>query len=153
MHVDDIDDLVFNHHEGVHFAEGDTVFDGTSGLIRKTKNSVEFALFHGTLIGVTGFTLSTDDTDLGIGGKIVAGQPPQGEYFAPKPCSVRISAPDLGGKNAFYIDGVAQSAKPEGDDFVIELAAGPHHWELTDQLPMPVAPAFCAPKITPEERA
>jgi hypothetical protein len=142
VHVDDIDDLVFNHHEGVHFAEGDTVFDGKSGLIRKTKNSVEFALFHGTLIGVTGFTVSTDDTDLGVGGKIVAGQPPQGEYFAPKPSSVRISAPGLGGKNAFYIDGVAQSAKPEGDDFVIELAAGPHHWELTDQLPMPVAPAI-----------
>lgn len=140
VHVDDIDDLVFNHHEGVHFAEGDTVFDGTSGLIRKSKGAVEFALFHGTRIGVAGFTLSTDDTDLGAGGKLVAGQPPQGEYFAPKPCSVRVSAPDLGSKNVFYIDGAAQGAQREGDVFIIDLAAGQHHWELTDQLPMPIAP-------------
>ena len=141
VRVDDIDDLVFNHHEGVHFAEGDAVFDGTAGLIRKSKGAVEFALFHGTRIGVAGFTLSTDDTDLGVGGKIVSGQPPQGEYFAPNPCSVRITAPALGGKAAFYIDGAMQSAKREDAAIVIDLAAGQHHWELTDQLPMPIAPA------------
>ena len=141
VRVDDIDDLVFNHHEGVHFAEGDAVFDGTAGLIRKSKGAVEFALFHGTRIGVAGFTLSTDDTDLGVGGKIVSGQPPQGEYFAPNPCSVRITAPALGSKAAFYIDGAMQSAKREDAAIVIDLAAGQHHWELTDQLPMPIAPA------------
>ncbi len=140
VHVDDIDDLVFNHHESVHFAEGDTVFDGTSGLIRKTKDAVEFALFHGTRIGVVGFILSTDDTDLGIGGKIVTGQPPQGEYFAPQPCSVKISAPDLASKKVFYVDGAPQNARREQDVFVINLAAGHHHWELTDQLPVPIAP-------------
>jgi len=140
VHANDIDDLVFRHPDGVHFAEGDQVFDGTSGLIRKSKNAVEFALFHGTRIGVTGFTVSTDDTDLGIGGKLVAGQPPQGEYFAPKPCSVRITSSAFGGKSAFYIDGAAQSAKREQDAIVIDLAAGQHHWELTDQLPMPIAP-------------
>jgi hypothetical protein len=140
VHVDEIDDLVFSHPEGAHFAEGDQVFDGTSGLIRKTKGAVEFALFHGTRIGVAGFTCITEDTDLGIGGKIVAGQPPHGEYFAPKPSSVRISAPDPGGKTVFYIDGAALTAKREGDAFVIDLAAGHHHWELTDQLPMPIAP-------------
>jgi hypothetical protein len=40
VHVEGIDDLIFNHHDGVHFAEGDAVFDGTSGLIRKTKGIV-----------------------------------------------------------------------------------------------------------------
>ena len=140
VHVEGIDDLIFNHHDGVHFAEGDAIFDGTAGLIRKTQAAVEFALFHGTRIGVAGFTLSADDTDLGIGGRLVAGQPPQGEYFAPKPSSVRISAPDLGSKNVFYIDGAAQSAKREQDAIVINLAAGHHYWELTDQLPMPIAP-------------
>jgi hypothetical protein len=141
VHVDDIDDLIFNHPESVHFAEGDAVFDGTAGLIRKTKGAVEFALFHGTRIGVAGFTCSTDDTDLGIGGKLVAGQPSQGEYFAPKPCSMRISAPALGSKNVFYVDGAALSARRERDAFLIDLAAGHHHWELTDQLPVPIAPA------------
>ncbi len=140
VHVDDIDDLVFNHPEGVHFAEGDAVFDGTSGLIRKSKDGVEFALFHGTRIGVAGFTLSTDDTDLGIGAKLVAGQPPQGEFYAPKPCSVRITAPAIGGKSAFYVDGAAQNARREQDAIVIDLAARQHHWELTDQLPVPLAP-------------
>lgn len=140
VHVDNIDDLVFHHHEGVHFAEGDRVFDGTSGLIRTTKDAVEFALFHGTRIGVAGFTVSTDDTDLGIGGKIVAGEPPQGEYFAPNSCSVRIAAPALGDKAAFYIDGAVQNAKRDGDAVVLTLAAGRHHWELTDRLPVPVAP-------------
>lgn len=141
VHVEDIDDLVFDHHEGVHFSEGDAVFDGTAGLIRKTKAAVEFALFHGTRIGVAGFICSTDDTDLGIGGIIVAGQPMQGKYFAPKPSSVRISAPALGDRSDFYVDGAAQNAKREGDAFVIDLAAGHHHWELTDRLPMPIAPA------------
>jgi hypothetical protein len=140
VHVEGIDDLIFNHHDGVHFAEGDAIFDGTAGLIRKTQAAVEFALFHGTRIGVAGFTLSADDTDLGIGGRLVAGQPPQGEYFAPKPSSVRISAPDLREKSVFYVDGAAQSAKREQDAIVINLAAGHHYWELTDQLPVPIAP-------------
>ena len=140
VHADDIDDLVFNHPEGVHFAEGDAVFDGTSGLIRKSKDAVEFALFHGTRIGIAGFTFSTNDTDLGFGGKLVAGQPPQGELFGPKPCSVRITSPTLGGKSVFYVDGAAQSPRREQDAIVIDLAAGQHHWELTDQLPMPIAP-------------
>ncbi|MDR3752886.1 MAG: hypothetical protein P4K93_08470 [Terracidiphilus sp.] len=141
VHVDDIDDIIFNHHGGAHFAEGDAVFDGTAGLIRKTKAAVEFALFHGTRIGVAGFTFSTDDTDLGIGGKLVAGQPPQGEYFAPKPSSLRISAPALDSKSFFYVDGAALSAKHEQDTIVISLAAGHHHWELTDQSPVPIAPS------------
>jgi hypothetical protein len=140
VHVDDFDDLVFHHPEGEHFAEGDAVFDGTSGLIRKSKNAVEFALFHGTRIGVAGFTFSTEDTDLGMGGKIMAGQPAQGDYFAPKPCSVRISAPSLDGKSIFYIDGAAQNARREQHTIVIDLAAGHHRWELTDQLPVPIAP-------------
>jgi hypothetical protein len=140
VRVEGIDDLVFNHPEGVHFAEGDVVFDGTSGLVRKTKGAIEFALFHGTRIGVAGFILKTENTDLGMGGRLVAGQPPQGEYFAPNPGSVRISAPGLGDKSVFYIDGAAQGAKREGDAFVIDLTAGHHYWELTDQLPMLIAP-------------
>ena len=123
----------------MHFAEGDAVFDGLQGY-PQSKDGVEFALFHGTRIGVAGFTLSTDDTDLGIGAKLVAGQPPQGEFYAPKPCSVRITAPAIGGKSAFYVDGAAQNARREQDAIVIDLAARQHHWELTDQLPVPLAP-------------
>jgi hypothetical protein len=54
---------------------------------------------------------------------------------------VRISAPGLDSKNFFYVDGAGQSARHEQDAFVIDLAAGHHLWELTNQLPMPIAPA------------
>lgn len=136
----DIDDLVFFNPAPVHYLEGDTFFDGTAGLIRKTKSGIEFALFHGTRIGVSGITFSADDSDLGIGGTIVAGQPPRGKYFAPKRTSLRIAAPALTEKTAFYIDGAAQSARRDQDALVIDLEAGHHQWELTDQLPVPIAP-------------
>ncbi len=140
VHADEFDDLVFFRTEPTHYAEGGTVFDGTSGLIRKTKAGIEFALFHGTRIGVSGVTFSTDDLDLGIGGTIVAGQAPRGKYFAPKRTSVRIAATSLAEKTVFYIDGAAQNARRDQGAMVIDLEAGDHHWELTDQLPVPIAP-------------
>ena len=116
VHVDDIDDLIFHHPEGVHFAEGDTIFDGTAGLIRKNRDAGEFALFHGTRIGIAGFICSNDDSDLGFGGKIVPGQPPQGEYFAPQSCSLKIFVPDLSRKTVFYVDGRTKCTVRAGRD-------------------------------------
>ncbi len=137
-----IDDYVFRDPDPVHFSEAAILFAGTSGLIRVSKDKSDFALFHGTQIGVAGVLLTTKDTDLGIGGSVVAGQAPRGEYFAPKPSSVKISMPSLTEQIKFYIDGAAQQGKLESGVLTLELKEGRHHWELTDRLPVPVAPSI-----------
>jgi len=135
-----VEDLVFRNFRPVRYAQGATVFEGTAGLIRTGKDKIEFALFHGTRIGVQGIAFSTGDTDLGIGGVIVSGQAPRGEYFAPKPSSVTINVASSSPMTRFYIDGEAQAAQSEASGLVVNLKAGHHCWELTDALPIPVAP-------------
>ncbi|MDR3698175.1 MAG: hypothetical protein P4L56_00990 [Candidatus Sulfopaludibacter sp.] len=133
-------DLIFRNPEPVHFAEGGNVFDGTAGFIRTTKDKTEFALFHGTRIGAQEIVCSTQDTELGIGGAIVPGQAPRGVYYAPKPSPVRVAGQALTGETVFYIDGQARTARREAGALVIDLDQGRHHWELTDRLPVPIAP-------------
>jgi hypothetical protein len=135
-----IQDLVFRNPEPVRFAEGDFIFEGTAGLIRTTNEAVEFSLFHGSRIGVSGHLFATEDPDLGIGGSIRTGQPTSGEYFAPKPSNVLITAPRLGEKVSFFVDGAPRIGKRESGGIRFELEAGRHHWELTDTLPVPNAP-------------
>lgn len=134
------EDLVFRNPEPVTFAEGDFIFEGTAGLIRKTGDTVAFALFHGTRIGVAGLVFTTDDRDLGLGGSLITGRAPSGDYFAPRASTVRITAPNLSPGAVFYIDGAAQLARREAETLVIQLARGTHRWELSDTLPVPVAP-------------
>jgi hypothetical protein len=136
----EMDDLVFRNPTAVTFSEGATMFSGTAGLIRQGKDGSEFALFHGTRIGVAGFVLTTEDSDLGIGGAVVAGQPLRGAYYAPRPGSVTITMPSAAEKITFYIDGEAQTIKHSGESLVIALREGEHAWELSEQLPTPVAP-------------
>lgn len=136
----DIDDLVFRGGRPVHFAEGATGFDGTSGLIRTRKEGIEFALFHGTHISVPGISFTTADTELGIGGYLAAGTMPSGEYYAPKATSVRIAMPSWPDQMVFYVDGEAQRGRREADAAIVDLAEGNHHWEMTDKLPVPIAP-------------
>jgi len=138
----DIDDLIFRDARPVHFAEGAKAFDGTSGLIRTSNEVTEFALFHGTHIGVSGLSFTTADSDLGIGGSLADGQAPCGEYYAPRASSVRIAMPSWPDPMAFYVDGEVQKAKREADQMVIDLEEGSHHWELTDKLPVPMAPGI-----------
>jgi len=140
VHGGDVDDLVFSNPEPVHYAEGDVVFVGTAGLIRKRNDHAEFAMFHGTRIGAAGLEFSTKDTDLGISGKIAKGQAVRGEYFAPKAATIRVAAPRLPEKTLFYTDGAAQTGRRDQGALVIELEAGHHAWELTDQMPVPIAP-------------
>jgi hypothetical protein len=64
-----IRDLVFRNPQPVHFADGGNMFEGTAGLIRTTKDKIEFALFHGTRIGVPGIFFSTQDRDLAMSGR------------------------------------------------------------------------------------
>ena len=135
-----IDDLVFRNPDPIQYADGATLFDGTSGLIRTRNDKTELALFHGTKIGVPGIAFSTTDTDLGIGAAISPGQPVSGDYFAPKASSLKIVMPNISEKTMFYVDGEARTARRESGAMFIELEAGHHHWELTDQLPVPVAP-------------
>jgi hypothetical protein len=135
-----IDDLVFRDPEPIHYKDSATMFEGTSGLIRRTKDSTEFAMFHGTVIGVPGITFSTADTDLGIGGSVASGQSPRGEYFALRSTSVRIVATSLSDATVLYVDGEALTGGREPNALVVDLKEGNHHWELTDKLPVPVAP-------------
>lgn len=116
------------------------IFEGTAGMIRSAKDRIEFALFHGTRIGVPGITVSTEDADLGIGGSIVAGQSPCGEYYASQASSVTITLPSLSEKSVLYVNGEARTAQRVSGALVVELPAGSHHWEVTDELPVPVAP-------------
>ena len=133
-------DLVFRTQTPAHFADGTTVFEGTAGLIRNTAERTDFALFHGRRIGVQGYSFSTDDTDLGIGGAIIAGKPVAGEFYAPSASTVRIKTPAGGSNLVFYIDGTAATASRSADDMVLNLPAGQHHWELTNALPVPMPP-------------
>jgi hypothetical protein len=135
-----IDDFVFRNPDAVHFADGASFFSGTSGLIRVSKDKCEFALFHGTQIGVSGISFSTTDTDLGIGGSVASGQAPSGEYFAPNPCSVKIAMSSLSDKMMFYVDGEPRMGTREPGALILNLDAGRHHWELTDRLPVPTVP-------------
>jgi hypothetical protein len=142
VHADDVDDLVFRNPDPVRFADGPVLFNGTAGLIRRGSDASSFALFHGTRIGIAGFTVATTDTELGISGSIASGRTPQGEYYAPQDAHIRITVPNLAAKAAFYIDGEARPGKIDSGDFVIDLNHGRHHWELTDRLPVPLAPSI-----------
>lgn len=135
-----VDDLVFRNPDPVHFADGATIFAGTSGLIRVSKDKCDFALFHGTQIGVSGVRFSTTDTDLGIGGTFVPEQALYGEYYAPKPSSLKIEILSLSENMTFYVDGAAKSGKRQTNALSVDLEAGHHHWELTTKLPVPMAP-------------
>ena len=140
VRVGDALDLVFRSHTPTHFADGTNLFDGTAGLIRTTHGETHFSLFHGTRIGVLGFVITTESTDLGIGGSITAGQQPIGKYYAPTRSTIRVTTPRLAGNYAFYIDGALKALTREADAMVIELPEGTHHWQLTDRLPVPIAP-------------
>jgi hypothetical protein len=141
VHATDIDDLVFRNPDPVEFADGATVFDGTAGLIRTSKDSAEFALFHGTRIGVAGLVFTTADTELGIAGRVAQGQAASGEYYALKASSVSVALLTPVAENLrFFVDGAEQTATWQQNHLTVELAEGHHHWELTDKLPTPIAP-------------
>ena len=140
VHADIIDDLVFRSPEPIHFSDATASFDGTAGIIRHRQDGIEFAMFQGIRIGVSGLTFSTTDTDLGLGGSLIAGQPPRGEYYAPKVSSVTITLPSIAASTRFYIDGEMQTEPFASGALVISLRAGHHRWELTDALPVPIAP-------------
>jgi len=140
VHAPGVDDLVFCNPTPVSFEEGTDVFTGTSGLIRRTESKKEFALFHGTRIGVEGIVFTTEDTDLGIGGTAIHGQPVRGVYYAPRPSSVKITSPTITAKMLFYVDGQARKDHHEAGSIVLHLEAGLHRWELAEALPVPMAP-------------
>jgi len=135
-------DLIFRNPTPIQFTDRASIFEGTSGLIRTTKDKTEFALFHGTQIGVDGITFTTTDTDFGISGSVVAGLPPRGTYFAPSPVDLTITSSAMAADAIFYVDGAAQPPLHPSGTLVIKLLAGRHCWELTDTLPVPVAPTI-----------
>lgn len=135
-----VQDWVFENPTPVQLEDGAIKFTGTAGLIRKNGNATEFALFHGSRIAVEGITLTTDDLELGISGTVVAGKPMRGQFYATRASSVKITLANMTGKTTLYIDGAAQTGRREAGVISVDLPAGRHVWELTDGLPVPVAP-------------
>lgn len=133
-------DLVFRNPEPIDYLEGELSFSGTAGLIRTRPASVEFALFHGSRIGVPGLLLITEDPDLGIGGVLRQGSPASGEYFAPRVSVLRIGAQGFEENAIFYIDGRPHAGVRKEGMLHVPLTAGRHHWELTTTLPVPSSP-------------
>jgi hypothetical protein len=141
--VDGMHDLVFQSHLPTHYEQGQTVFAGTAGLVRMHGERTEFALFHGTKIGVEGVVFETEDTDLGIGGSVAAvaaGSPMRGRIVAPRAATIRIHVSTLTAATALYLDGAPAHAERRGDVLTLALERGHYEWELTDKLPLP-APA------------
>jgi len=136
----DVNDLVFRGASPVNYAEDAIAFEGTAGLVRIREGKTEFALFHGTRIGIGDLALRTGDTGLGIGGTLIPGQATRGKYFAPTAASVTFALHHSSGKTRFYIDGAAQPIQQTAGEFAVMLPAGDHDWELSDTLPLPMAP-------------
>ncbi len=140
VHAAEFDDLVFCNPQRIRFSDASTSFEGTAGLIRHKQAGIEFAMFHGTEIGVSGVTFSTHDTDLGISASLIKGQPPRGWYYAPHASSVAITLPSTSSGERFYIDGEPQGESSPSSALVVPLKAGRHQWELTATVPIPIAP-------------
>ena len=134
-------DLVFRRPEPVRFAEGALSFEGTAGFIRTTGARTEFALFHGTRLGVPGLVFSTADRELGIGGRVEPGHAPAGDFYAPAATSLRLTVPGWPAATVLYVDGVAVPGKIAADALEVKLTAGRHRWELSAVAPVPDAPA------------
>ncbi len=135
-------DLVFRRPESTRFSEGGLSFEGTAGLIRSTGARIEFALFHGTHIGVPGLSFSTSDRDLGISGRIEPNRPPSGDFYAPNATSLRLAAKGLPKGTILYVDGIAARGTVEAEWLDVNLEPGGHRWELTDTVPTLAAPAI-----------
>ena len=137
-----ITDLVFRRPSPVAYSEGDFVFEGTAGLIRSTESHLEFALFHGTRIGVPGLTVSTPDSDLGISGSVGPKRGLRGKIVATKPASLRLKASGLSEKVRLYVNGIEQQPTDTEGWFAVTVGEGQHDWQLSDTLPVPKAPGI-----------
>jgi hypothetical protein len=142
-------DLVFRRPDPVRFSEGSLSFEGTAGLIRSIGSKIEFALFHGTHIGVPGLSFFTSDQDLGISGRIEPGRTPAGEFYAPTATSLKLSAGGFSNGHVLYVDGVAIRGSAGVGSIEVKLAQGRHRWQFSDTLPVPNSPAV----IRTENRA
>ena len=140
----DLEDIVFRNPEPVQFSNEGNLFSGTAGLIRRRSAITELALFHGTAIGCPQLAIRAEHAQLAISAKVQPSMAASGEYETASACTVKISVPSLPAKAAFYVDGEAQSGQRQGNELTLRLQAGRHHWELTDKLPIPIAPQIMA---------
>lgn len=137
VRFDDVEDLVFRNPEPVTYSEGEFAFHGKAGLIRKAAagNVLEFALFQGTRMAVPGLLFEVTG-DLGIAGAARMGRSSiRGVLTALHRCSLRITL--SGTSLTFYVDGERRGS---GGAMLVDFDAGRYEWELTDKLPVPIAP-------------
>lgn len=138
------DDKIFDSTEPLRTTDVSTRFEGTSGLIRHTAAGTEFALFHGTTIGVGDLTFhlaaADEDNSLGIGGTLQPNLAPRGRFVATQATDVTIELAQAAEGTRFFLDGEAVSASFSGGKLSVHVPRGHHAWEITPGLPVPLAP-------------
>ena len=136
-------DLVFRDPNGVQFAEGDSSFVGTAGMLRSRQDGTyDIALFHGKTIGAGGLELSVEDTELGVGAQFRDPNEVRGTYFTWSAGTLHLKRKAANPGAAFYVDGTRGNGDLRGDVLTVRLPAGEHHWQLTAGLPAPEAPSI-----------
>lgn len=140
VHAPDVDDLVFHGTESVRYHDADVRFEGMTGLVRRSAAGTEFALFHGSSVGVGDLTFHTQDTDLGIGGAVNGNAALRGMFVAPRATEVTIEMDSAAAEMRVYLDGGAVKESFSGGRLTIELPPGRHAWEITNRLPVPMPP-------------
>ena len=132
-------DMIFRKPDGINYSDSQVSFTGAAGLIRVTKESTYFALFHGKKLKVSNLTFSTTDTDLGISGTLTLNSV-CGKCYAPKSSEFTLSCSPTSNETHFYLDGVSQGIVSKDKPLTVILTPGEHSWELSTDLPTPLAP-------------
>jgi len=133
-------DHIFLTHESVEFREAGKEFAGSAGLIRNREDGTEFALIHGTHIAAGGLSISTSDSELGIGGSITKTGSIRGRFSAPTASNIEIVLPSGLSGARFFIDGEAMEDTGTAERLSVNLPVGTHRWEVSAGMPVPMAP-------------
>jgi hypothetical protein len=135
-------DLLFASSSPISVEEDGHAFSGTSGILRVCRDHFELALFHGTHIAGGGLSITTADTDLGISASIPnSGGAIAGYFFAPSSSEVEIGVSTPAERLVLYIDGERTESTGTAGRITARLPGGRHRWELTEGLPVPLAPS------------
>ena len=136
-------DYIFRNDQPVVCEEDGLIFNGTAGFIRTEGDNRELVLFHGAEIGYESFRLQVSHTNLGISAQLGQAGQATGQFDAPARGMLTIKTGlSKTDKWTVYVDGKAQKVTRQGNAITVELPAGRHIWQLTDGLPLPVAPSI-----------
>jgi hypothetical protein len=142
VHTPETEDWVFFHPADVQLNEAGIVFRGTVGLVRQRGTASEICLIHGDRIGARGYMFHVSNREIGISARIEDGKPTSGRFIVPIAGTIEIEAADLDAKMSLYLDGVKLNTTKTEKILKVQLAQGIYEWQLTDVLPVPLAPSI-----------